>query len=66
MPISPQGSIHCCRSKKAEIRFSSDLRFLCLLGVPYVTWSELSAFLTFLVTFTTLLYHIFHDNHKKK
>ena len=32
----------------------------------YVTWSELFAFLTYLVTFTTLLYHIFHDNHKKK
>ena len=31
----------------------------------YVTWSELFAFLTFLVTFTTLLYHIFHDNHKE-
>ena len=32
----------------------------------YVTWSELFAFLTFLVKFTTLLYHIFHDYHKKK
>ncbi len=66
MPISPQSSIHCCRSKKAEIRFSSDLRFLCLLGVPYVTWSDLFALLTFLVAYTGIMYSIFHNDHKKK
>ena len=32
----------------------------------YVTWSELFAFLTLLIAFASLLYMIFHDNHKKK
>ena len=32
----------------------------------YVTWSELLALLTLLITFASLLYAIFHDDHKKK
>ena len=32
----------------------------------YVTWSELLALLTLLIAFASLLYVIFHDNHKKK
>ena len=34
----------------------------------YVTWSDLFALLTFLATYTGLLYGIFHnkDNHHKK
>ena len=32
----------------------------------YVTWSELLALLTFLATYTGIMYSIFHNNHKKK
>ena len=34
----------------------------------YVTWSDLFALLTFLATYTGILYGIFHnkDNHNKK
>ncbi len=32
----------------------------------YVTWSELLALLTLLIAFASLLYAIFHDDHKKK
>ena len=35
----------------------------------YVTWSDLFALLTFLATYTGILYGIFHNkdnNHKKK
>ena len=31
-----------------------------------VTWTELFAFLTFLVTYTGVLYDLFHDNHHHK